>query len=378
MKKIISMILVGGKGTRLKDMTKSKAKPAISFGAKYRLIDFTLSNLSHSNIDTVGMITQYEPMELMSYIGNGASWDLDYTDGDNIEWQKGTGHAVKQFFDFVEHHQPKYVMILPGDHIYKMDYNPMIDQMEKEDADLLIATTRLKKDLHRFGVIEVNEQHHVTNFIEKPENPTSDLVSMGIYIFKKEVLESLLFNENELLDFGHDIIPEALHQHKHILSYEFKGYWRDVGTVQSLYEANMDMLDDPEFLGLNSSKNLSIFSRSLNLNPHVVAHKGLVHSSVIADGCWINGEVIHSSIAYRVRVEEGALIKDSCVLQNCLIDEGVHIENVMVNEGVHLPKHYHAVHDEVVLITKDNLTHFIKIIFRDQYNLITQFMMRLY
>lgn len=365
-KKIISMILVGGKGTRLKDMTKSKAKPAISFGAKYRLIDFTLSNISHSYIDTCGMITQYEPLELMTYIGNGSSWDLDYTDGgvtfltpylkqESIEWQKGTGHAVKQFFDYVEHHNPQYVMILPGDHIYKMDYNQMIDAIEKEDADIMIATTRLNQDLERFGIVEVDEEHRVQKFVEKPSHPDSNLVSMGIYIFKKSVLEALLFSETELFDFGNDIIPEALRQNKVILSFEHQGYWRDVGTVKSLYDAHMDMLDDPNFLGLNSSKDLSVYSRSLNLKPHIVAYNGLVQNAIIADGCLINGQVIHSSIAYQVQVKKDAIIKDCCIMSQCEIGRGAHLENVIVNEGVVIPDHYHCVKEQVILLTKDNL-----------------------
>lgn len=366
MKKIISMILVGGKGTRLKDMTKSKAKPAISFGAKYRLIDFALSNLSHSHIDTVGMITQYEPLELMTYIGNGASWDLDYTDGgvtfltpylkhESIQWQKGTGHAVKQFYDFIEHHSPRYVMILPGDHIYKMDYNQLIQSMDDSNADILIAGTKLEKDLCRFGVIESDENMCVKSFTEKPEHPQSNLVSMGIYIFRKKVLEELLFSETELLDFGSDIIPEALRRNKLIKVHEFKGYWRDVGTIESLYQAHMDMLDNPEFLSLNSSRYLPIFSRSLNLQPHMIASGGLVQNSVIADGCWINGQVEHSSISYQVIVNEKSMIKDAVIMQDCVIGEGAQLEKVIVSEGIYIPKNYHAICEEVVLITEENL-----------------------
>ena len=367
MEKIISMILVGGKGTRLGDMTKNKAKPAISFGGKYRLIDFTLSNLSHSHIEICGIVTQYEPMELMNYIGNGSSWDLDYTDGgirfltpylkrDDIEWQKGTGHAVKQFFDFIEHYNCEYVLILPGDHIYKMDYNELIKAIEEDGSDLLIASTRLKQeDLHRFGLIETDETNHVISFIEKPDNPKTDLVSMGIYIFRKDVLEELLFNEKELLDFGSDIIPEAIIKNKKILAYEYKGYWRDVGTIHSLYDSNMDLLDDPKFLGLNSSKNLPIFSRSLNLDPHIVLNQGLIQDSVIADGCKINGHVINSTIAYQVDIEKNAFVKDSVILSKVIINEGVHLEKVIVNEGVRLPKNYKSVNQECVLITENNL-----------------------
>ncbi|QWB99597.1 NTP transferase domain-containing protein [Mycoplasmatota bacterium] len=367
MKKIISMILVGGKGTRLGDMTKYKAKPAISFGGKYRLIDFTLSNLSHSNIDVCGIVTQYEPMELMNYIGNGASWDLDYTDGgiqfltpylkkEDIEWQKGTGHAVKQFFDFIENYQSDYVLILPGDHIYKMNYNAMIKAMEEEDSDITIATTRVEQDdVSRFGVVEINKDHYITKFLEKPSHPLTDLVSMGIYIFKKDVLKELLFSDTELLDFGSDIIPEAIRQNKKILSYEFEGYWRDVGTIESLYEAHMDMLNDSRFLGLNSSKNLPIFSRSLNLLPHIVLYSGLVQDSIVADGCRINGHVEHSSVAYKVEISEKAHIKACVVFSNVKIGEYAYVEKAIINEGVEIPKNYYSKNEKCILITKDNL-----------------------
>lgn len=367
MRKIISMILVGGKGTRLGDMTKKKAKPAISFGGKYRLIDFTLSNISHANIDVCGIITQYEPMELMNYIGNGSSWDLDYTDGgvifltpylkkDDIEWQKGTGHAVKQFYDFIEDYQSEYVLILPGDHIYKMDYRQLIQEIEETNGDILIATTRLdQKDIDRFGVLEVDQNQMVVRFDEKPSNPKTNLVSMGIYIFKKEVLKELLFSEETLLDFGRDIIPAAIRKQKRIFAFEFKDYWRDVGTIQSLYDAHMDMLNNDHFLGLNSSKNLPIFSRSINLQPHIVLYDGLVQQSMIADGCMIAGTVIHSSLAYQVIVKKNAYIKDSVILSNVMIEQGAQLERVIVNEGVCIPKNYRSLNQSCVLITEDNL-----------------------
>ncbi|HKL47913.1 MAG TPA: sugar phosphate nucleotidyltransferase [Candidatus Izemoplasmatales bacterium] len=367
MRKIISMILVGGKGTRLGDMTENKAKPAISFGGKYRLIDFTLSNLTHSHIDVCGIVTQYEPMELMNYIGNGASWDLDYTDGgvrfltpylkkEDIQWQKGTGHAVKQFFEFVKHHDAEYVMILPGDHIYKMDYNRMIHAIEADQSDVLIGTTRLEEtDIERFGIVEVDDKNHIKQFVEKPNKPESNLVSMGIYIFKTDILESLLFSEKELLDFGKDIIPEAIERNMKILAFEFDGYWRDVGTIDSLYRANMDMLNQAHFLGLNSSKNLPIFSRSLNLEPHMILENGLVQGSVISDGCLIDGQVEHSTVAYQVHIDKDALIKDSVVLSKVSIGTGAHIEKAIINEGVLIPKNYRSINQNCVLITSHNL-----------------------
>ncbi|MCF7923879.1 MAG: glucose-1-phosphate adenylyltransferase [Candidatus Izimaplasma sp.] len=366
MKKIISMILVGGKGTRLGDITNDKAKPAVSYGGKYRLIDFTLSNLSNSNIDVCGIITQYEPQELINYIGNGSSWDLDYVDGgirfltpflkkDNVLWQKGTGHAVKQFFDFIKNYQAEYVLILPGDHIYKMDYLPMLKEMEKVNSDITIASKKLSEDINRFGIIETDENNFVKSFKEKPNNPTSNLVSMGIYIFKTKVLEELLFTQEDMYDFGNDIIPQALKNNKKILNYEFKSYWRDVGTIESLYNANMDLLNDNNFLELNSSKNLPVFSRSLNLEPHVILNNGDAKNCVIADGCQIDGEINHSVIAYKVIVKKGSSIKDSCILSNVIINENVKLEKTIVNENVILPKNYVSENEKITLITENNL-----------------------
>lgn len=366
MKKIISMILVGGKGTRLGEITNEKAKPAVSFGGKYRLIDFTLSNISNSNIDVCGIITQYEPLELINYIGNGSSWDLDYVDGgirfltpylkkDSILWQKGTGHAVKQFFDFINNYDTEYVLILPGDHIYKMDYMPMLKATEAANSDITIASTNLFEESNRFGVIETDDNNFIIGFEEKPDKPNSNKVSMGIYIFKTKVLEELLFGDDKMYDFGNDIIPYALKANKKILNYDFNGYWRDVGTIESLFRANMDMLNDSNFLELNSSKNLPVFSRSLNLEPHVILNNGLVRASVIADGSQIDGEINHSVIAYKVIVKKGSVIKNCCLLSNVVIEENVKLEKAIVNEQVVLPKNYQSINSDITLITKDNL-----------------------
>ncbi len=366
MKKIISMILVGGKGTRLGEITNEKAKPAVSFGGKYRLIDFTLSNISNSNIDVCGIITQYEPLELINYIGNGTSWDLDYVDGgirfltpylkkDSILWQKGTGHAVKQFFDFINNYDTEYVLILPGDHIYKMDYMPMLKATEAANSDITIASTNLFEESNRFGVIETDDNNFIIGFEEKPDKPNSNKVSMGIYIFKTKVLEELLFGDDKMYDFGNDIIPYALKANKKILNYDFNGYWRDVGTIESLFRANMDMLNDSNFLELNSSKNLPVFSRSLNLEPHVILNNGLVRASVIADGSQIDGEINHSVIAYKAIVKKGSVIKNCCLLSNVVIEENVKLEKAIVNEQVVLPKNYQSINSDITLITKDNL-----------------------
>ena len=369
MKKMIAMILVGGRGTRLGDITKEIAKPAVSFGAKYRLIDFTLSNISNSDISTVGIVTQYEPFELMNYIGSGASWDLDYIDGGvrfltpyskagNVLWQNGTADAIKQYFRFIKDLNSKYVLILSGDHIYKMDYNLMLEKHISTKADVTIAATKVSmKEAHRFGILEVDDSDRLINFYEKPNKPNSNLASMGIYIFSIDVLNDLFFNndKDQLNDFGKDIIPHCLLKNRNISVYKFEDYWRDVGTINSLYEANMDLLEDQEYLGLNSSKNLPIFSKSLNLSPHIVLDSGKVTSSVIADGSEIAGEVHHSTIAYNTYVGKNSFLEDCVVLPNVKIGSNVHIKKCIINQGVSVPDNYYSVNDELRLITEDKL-----------------------
>jgi len=362
------MILVGGRGTRLADITKETAKPAVSFGAKYRLIDFTLSNITNSNIDVCGIVTQYEPFELMYYIGSGGSWDLDVLDGgirfltpysqrDNVLWQKGTAHAIKQYFHFIKSYKAKYVLILSGDHIYKMNYQTMLDHHIKNNADITIGATEVDlKEASRFGILTCDERSRVTKFQEKPANPESNLASMGIYIFSVDVLEELLDKaSDEDIDFGKNIIPKSIQAGKAVSLYKFDGYWRDVGTIESLYKANMDLLNNPMFLGLNVSHNLPIYSKSLNLNPHVILSKGKVINSVIADGCLINGFVNHSSIAYESIVEAGAKVIDSVILPNVVIGYNSFLKKVIVNKGVIIPECYHCDKAEITLITDDNL-----------------------
>jgi len=369
MKKMLAMILVGGRGTRLGDITKKIAKPAVSFGAKYRLIDFTLSNLSNSNISTVGIVTQYEPFELMNYIGSGASWDLDYIDGGirfltpysqqgDVLWQKGTAHAIKQYYRFIEEYKAEYVLILSGDHIYKMDYNEMLKTHIEQKAEVTIAATNISfKEASRFGILEINQDNRLINFTEKPTNPKSTLASMGIYIFSTSVLKELFNREEEedLTDFGKDIIPHCLRMKRDLAVHIFKDYWRDVGTITSLYNSNMDLLEDFDFLGLNSSKNFPIFSKSLNLPPHIVMDTGSVTSSVIADGSIIAGKVNHSTLAYSTVVGLNSTIEDSVILPNVKIGNNVYLKHVIVNQDVEIPDNYHYSSSEVCLLTEDNL-----------------------
>jgi len=367
-KKMISMILVGGKGTRLGDITNETAKPAVSFGAKYRLIDFTLSNITNSEIDVCGIVTQYEPFDLMYYIGSGSSWDLDvldggirfltpYSRGDNILWQRGTAHAIKQYFNFIKGYQASYVLILSGDQVYKMDYQKMLKHHLKYNADITISATRVSDfEASRFGILEIDDNFTVISFEEKPDKPKTNLASMAIYIFSVEVLEELLnkADENDI-DFGKNIIPKAITLNKKISLYEFEGYWKDVGTIESLYQSNMDMLDDPDFLGLNVSKTLPVYSKSLNLNPHVILSKGKAKKSVIADGCLINGYIKHSTIAYECIIEKNSQIIDSVLLPNVTIGENVYLKKVIVNKGTSIPNNYRCIKDKVTLVTNDNL-----------------------
>lgn len=366
---MIAMILVGGKGTRLKEITKDTAKPAVSFGAKYRMIDFTLSNLANSNLDVIGLITQYEPFELMSYIGRGRSWDLDVLDGGiffltpfakngDVLWQKGTADAVRQYFDFVREYHADYVLILSGDQIYKMDYQEILRRHLEANASVTIAATEVDpQEASRFGILETDSEGIVTGFEEKPGNPKGNLASMGIYLFNAPVLERLLRNTEttESLDFGKHVIPASLREGDRLAAYRFEGYWRDIGTVESLYLANMDMLDDPDFLGLNVSKNLPVYSKSLNLPPHSVLDTGEVRNSVIADGCVIGGTVDHCTVGYRTVVRPGAVLRDCVVLPGAVIGKDAFLRRVILNKNVSVPDGYRLDAETVTVLDDSNL-----------------------
>lgn len=366
---LIAMILVGGKGSRLNEITKDTAKPAVSFGAKYRLIDFTLSNLSYSNIDVVGLITQYEPYELMNYIGNGGSWDLDtieggisfltpYAKSGEVQWQKGTAHAISQYFNFVKQYQAEHVLILAGDHIYKMDYQKMFEHHLNMNADITLASVDVSiNEAKRFGIIDYNDDTSLNSFEEKPDCPKSTHASMGIYLFKTNVLEYLLkdVEHRENVDFGKNVIPRAHAEGFRLFAYPFKGYWRDVGTIESLFQANMDMLDDPQYLDLNLSKGIQIYSKSMNLPPHIVLEDGTIKNSVIADGCIIDGTVLHSTVGYQTVVMKNSVIEDCVLLPQTFISENVHLKNVIVNKGVILPSNYRLIANDITVIDSSNL-----------------------
>lgn len=368
-KDVLAMVLVGGRGTRLGAITKHTAKPAVTFGGKYKLIDFVLSNLSNSMINTVGIITQYEPHELMRYIQRGASWDLDVVDGgihfltpytsyDGEKWQKGTAHAIKQHFHFIREYKPKHVLILSGDHVYKMDYRKMINAHEKSGANITIAAFKPHDDLSRYGILSVDEAMRIIDFNEKPSTPTSDLASMGIYVFNTDILEAMLLKKEDLeFDFGKDIIPKALSQHYHLNAYIFDGYFRDVGTIESLYEANMDLIDHPEYLELHDYKEFPLFTKSQDLPPHHNQSMDAITHSLISDGVLIKGKVNHSIISSNVLIKPFANVQDSIIYSGVKIGEHAQIKNCIVLENTVVLPHTKLIYDEVKVIDNDVLWH---------------------
>ena len=347
-KNCVAMILAGGQGSRLGALTKNVAKPAVPFGGKYRIIDFPLSNCVHSGIDTVGVLTQYEPLELNTYIGNGNPWDLDrsrggayvlppYQSGESGEWYKGTANAIYQNLGFLETFNPKNVLILSGDHIYKMHYGEMLSAHQKADAAITIAVMPVPwEEASRFGIMSTNEAGEIIEFAEKPEKPKSNLASMGIYIFKYDVLKKYLTDDerdpNSENDFGKNIIPKMLENGEKLMSYTFEGYWKDVGTIQSLWEANMDLIDDPPKFEL-SNKRWVIYSRNYALMPQYIGENAAVKNSTITEGCEIDGEIDHSVIFSAVKVGKGAVVKDSVILPGAEIGDGAVIEKSVIGSG---------------------------------------------
>ena len=344
-KQCVAMILAGGQGSRLGALTKSVAKPAVPFGGKYRIIDFPLSNCAHSGIDTVGVLTQYQPLELNTYIGNGSPWDLDrnhggayvlppYQKAESGEWYKGTANAIYQNLGFLEKFHPEHVLILSGDHIYKMHYGEMLDKHIKSDAAVTIAVMPVPWDeASRFGIMNVNENGEIVEFEEKPQNPKSNLASMGIYIFKYEALKKYLTeDENDASsanDFGKNIIPKMLENKEIMQSFSFEGYWKDVGTVHSLWEANMDLLDESQPFDL-SDRRWIIYSRNPAHAPHFTGKGAVIHNSTITEGCSIYGTVEHSVVFGGVTVGKGSVIKDSVILPGTYIGENVVIEKAVI------------------------------------------------
>lgn len=347
---MLAMILAGGRGTRLYDLTKKIAKPAVYFGGKYRIIDFPLSNCANSNINVVGVLTQYESVLLNSYAAAGQRWGLDAKDsgvyvlpprekdGAEFDVYRGTADAISQNIDFIDSQNPEYVLILSGDHIYKMDYSKMLSHHKACDADVTIAVLPVPmKEASRFGIMNTDETDRILEFEEKPEHPKSNLASMGIYIFNWKQLRKMLVADiddpNSNHDFGKDIIPAMLNEGKRLYAYKFKGYWKDVGTVDSLWEANMDLLDKNNELDLNDP-NWKIYTEDVATVPHFVGPNGHVENAYINQGCYINGEVNNSVLFTNVEIAENAKINDSVLMPDVTVGEGAVINRAIVMQGV--------------------------------------------
>lgn len=347
-KKCVAMLLAGGQGSRLYALTNNIAKPAVSFGGKYRIIDFPLSNCVNSGIDTVGVLTQYQPLILNDYIGNGQPWDLDrafggvhilspYQGKHSSDWYKGTANAIYQNMHFMKQFNPDYVLILSGDHIYKMNYNTMLNYHILNGADCTIAAIDVpKEEASRFGILNTKDDGSIYEFEEKPKKPKSTLASMGIYIFTAEKLFDYLENDsknpNSSNDFGKDILPKMLEDGNKMMAYRFEGYWKDVGTIDSLFEANMDLLGDaPKFDVTDTS--WKIQSRSPLAPPHYISDGAKTTNSIIMSGCEIYGTVENSVLASSVIVKKGAVVKNSIIMSDVVIGENAKVEYSIIDEN---------------------------------------------
>ncbi|NLV92620.1 MAG: glucose-1-phosphate adenylyltransferase [Firmicutes bacterium] len=356
-KECVAMILAGGQGSRLGVLTKKVAKPAVPFGGKYRIIDFPLSNCANSGIDTVGVLTQYQPLALNAYVGIGSPWDLDrksgrvailppYVRANGGEWYKGTANAVYQNIDFIETYNPDYVLVLSGDHIYRMDYSKMLDHHKEQGAAATIAVIEVPwEEASRFGIMNIDENYRIVEFVEKPPEPESNLASMGIYVFNWQVLRRYLIEDEgdpaSANDFGKNIIPKMLANGEFLSAYPFQGYWKDVGTLDSLWEANMDMLGDNPGLDLGD-RSWRIYSVNPTQPPQYLADTAVVQNSLVNEGCVIHGEVHNSVLFPGVTVEASAKVYDSVLMPNTKIGAGAVVHKAIVGndtvigEGSHI------------------------------------------
>ena len=345
-KECVAMLLAGGQGSRLYALTEKTAKPAVAFGSKYRIIDFPMSNCINSGIYTVGVLTQYQPLVLNEYIGNGQPWDLDRMSGgvmilppyqgkNGADWYKGTANAIYQNLNFIRRYDPDYVLILSGDHIYKMDYNAMLKAHKASGADCTIAVLEVPlSEASRFGIMVTDETGKITEFQEKPKNPTSTKASMGIYIFNRKVLEKYLIDDENTPgssnDFGKNIIPNMLNDGMSMYAYPFEGYWKDVGTISSLWEANMDLLGENPAFNIHD-KSWRIFSRNYSEPPHHIGEHASVSDSIISEGCEIQGTVEHSVLSNGVVVEKGAVVRDSVIMSGTVIKAGATVNYSIID-----------------------------------------------
>ncbi|KMY50327.1 glucose-1-phosphate adenylyltransferase [Peribacillus loiseleuriae] len=348
-KKWIAMLLAGGQGSRLGELTTGLAKPAVPFGGKYRIIDFPLSNCTHSGIDTVGVLTQYQPLVLNHYVGNGRPWDLDrnfggvsvlppYQGKDGGEWYAGTANAVYQNIQYIDHYDPEYVLVLSGDHIYKMDYSRMLKYHVEKKAQATIAVIEVPwSEASRFGLMNTDEEDKISEFEEKPAKPKSNLASMGVYLFDWKLLKQYLI-EDELdafstKDFGKDIIPKILGDGKSLYAYRFEGYWKDVGTVESLWGAHMDLLDDVPGFDLNDP-HWKFYAGNANHAPQYISAEANITQSLVNEGCIVHGTINHSILSYNVHVGKNTIIKDSVIMPNVKIGNNVTINNAIIASDI--------------------------------------------
>lgn len=349
----VAMILAGGQGSRLGVLTRKLAKPAVPYGGKYRIIDFPLSNCVNSGIETVGVLTQYQPLVLNEYIGNGQPWDLDgmldgvhclspYQQVDGAYWYAGTANAIYRNINFIERYSPEYVVILSGDHIYKMDYSDMIAFHKKNNADCTIAVIDVPlAEASRFGILNTNPDGSIYEFEEKPEHPKSTNASMGIYVFNwpklRKYLELDEADPNSNNDFGKDVLPAMLGAGERLFAYPFEGYWKDVGTIDSLWEANMDLLDPHTTLDLNADSN-KIYSRNPMMPPHHIGENATIQNSLVADGCNVDGNIEFSVLFAGVQVGKNAVVTDSILMPGAVIEDGAKVQYAIVSENAVIGK----------------------------------------
>ena len=367
---IVAMLLAGGQGTRLQVLTKDMAKPAVPFGGKYRIIDFPLSNCANSGISTVGVLTQFMPLELNSYMGNGNPWDLDrvdggltilppYTAGKTGEWYKGTANAIYQNIKYIEQYDPEYVLILSGDHIYKMNYNKMLEFHKEKKADLTVAHINVPlEEASRFGILNTDDDLRIVEFLEKPEHPVSTKASMGIYIFNWKVLKEYLIRDEENpeseKDFGKNIIPMLLEEDRKIYAFPFAGYWKDVGTIESLWEANMDLIKRRDEFNI-ADKSWKIYYRHEGRLPQYIGESAEVTDSMISDGTIVLGKVHESIVSSGVSIAQNSKVLGSIIMQNAVIEEGATVVNSIIAEGTVVKSGVTVGHEEIEL-GKDMIT----------------------
>ncbi|HEN9956159.1 TPA: glucose-1-phosphate adenylyltransferase [Streptococcus agalactiae] len=344
---MLALILAGGQGTRLGKLTQSIAKPAVQFGGRYRIIDFALSNCANSGINNVGVITQYQPLELNTHIGNGSSWGLDgidsgvtvlqpYSATEGNRWFQGTSHAIYQNIDYIDRINPEYVLILSGDHIYKMNYDDMLQTHKDNLASLTVAVLDVPlKEASRFGIMNTDSNDRIVEFEEKPEHPKSTKASMGIYIFDWKILRTVLIdgekNGIDMSDFGKNVIPAYLESGERVYTYNFDGYWKDVGTIESLWEANMEYIGEDNKLH-SRDRSWKIYSKNLIAPPNFMTEDANVKDSLVVDGCFVAGNVEHSILSTNVQVKPNAIIKDSFVMSGATIGEGAKINRAIIGE----------------------------------------------